>query len=177
MFVNYTYQKTPFYDNLLIKTLVNFMTVKYNPSLISCNKVFPGIYLETNLRQLCYWKWRIKPDKSHRRGLLLCLVYLYTYKGLKTINSFMFVWEDKRWNKEFILPLQLVLPAVPPVCWSPWMGVSLILKEILLFTNLIWWHCANKNFNSFIEFQLTMFFFAYLLRICPWLAFSHIITK
>ena len=39
MFVNYIYQKKAFYDSLLVKTLVNFMTVKYNPSLISCNKV------------------------------------------------------------------------------------------------------------------------------------------
>ena len=39
MFVNYMYQKTPFYDSSLIKTLVNFMTIKYNSSLISCNKV------------------------------------------------------------------------------------------------------------------------------------------
>ena len=31
------YQKTPFFDNSLIKTLANFMTVKYNPSLISFN--------------------------------------------------------------------------------------------------------------------------------------------
>ena len=37
---NYMYQKTPFYDSSLIKTLVNSMTVKYNPSLISCNKVY-----------------------------------------------------------------------------------------------------------------------------------------
>ena len=39
MFVNYMYQKTPFFDSSLIKTLLNFMTLKYNPSLISCNKV------------------------------------------------------------------------------------------------------------------------------------------
>ena len=31
--------KTPFYDRLLIKTLVKFMAVKYNISLISCSKV------------------------------------------------------------------------------------------------------------------------------------------
>ena len=40
MFVNYMYQEMPFYDDSsLIKTLVNFMTVRYNPSLISYNKV------------------------------------------------------------------------------------------------------------------------------------------
>ena len=44
MFVNYMYQKTPFYDSSLIKTLVNSMTVEYNPSLISCNKVYNIFY-------------------------------------------------------------------------------------------------------------------------------------
>ena len=39
MFVNYMYQKMSFFDNSLIKTFVNFVTVKYNPSLISCDKV------------------------------------------------------------------------------------------------------------------------------------------
>ena len=33
------YLKTTFDDWSLIKTLVNYMAVKYNPSLISCSKV------------------------------------------------------------------------------------------------------------------------------------------
>ena len=37
--VNYLYLKTSFDNWSLIKTLVDFMAVKYNPSLISCNKV------------------------------------------------------------------------------------------------------------------------------------------
>ena len=45
MFVNYMYQKMPSCDSSLIKTLVNFVTVKYNPSLISCNKVVSEVGL------------------------------------------------------------------------------------------------------------------------------------
>ena len=36
---NYMYLQTFFYNRSLIETLVKFMAVKYNPSLISCNKV------------------------------------------------------------------------------------------------------------------------------------------
>ena len=39
MVVNYMYRKTSYHDSSLTETLVNFITVKYNPSLISCNTV------------------------------------------------------------------------------------------------------------------------------------------
>ena len=43
---------SPLFDSSSIKTLVNFMTVKYNPSLISCNKVFPASYLGSEAEKI-----------------------------------------------------------------------------------------------------------------------------
>ena len=49
MVVNYMYLKTLFYDRLLIKTLIRFMVVKYNQSVITYS-LLRGHYLTTKKR-------------------------------------------------------------------------------------------------------------------------------
>ena len=139
------------------------MADRYNSSLISCNKVFPGIYLETNLRQLCYWKWRIKPDKSHRRGSLLCLVYLYTYKGLKIIISFMFIWEDKRWIKNsYSLSSLCFLQCLLFVGAREW-GCRLFWKRS---------HCSPISFGDTVPIRISIVSLNF-----NWLCFSCLSFK
>ena len=78
MFVNHMYQKTLFYDSSLIKTLVNFVTVKYNPSLISCNKVYKkDKYLNLDLVVIFDDCVLIISVESKQISLCLCNTYSY----------------------------------------------------------------------------------------------------